>query len=142
MFLWFLINVAILALGCLPSTKPHCTWYTNCRLSKMCQEGNVRWSLVQPRAPSSHCTPVGAPLPTGRGRGGRKGVWTPWEMKQPSGLPAGAAALRGKLHTHERGQEGGSLQTPRTSPTRQGCRQNSLFEQASRKHRTCSQEMP
>ena len=55
------------------------------------------------QGPSSHCILVG-PRPHQQGGGeGWKGVWTPWEMKQPSGLPTGAAADRGKLRTSKRG---------------------------------------
>ena len=75
--IWLLVNVARLALGCPPSAKAHCTWYTNCRLSEVYQEGNVRWerpveagSAQSPTFPLYSC---GFPiLPTGRGRGGQE----------------------------------------------------------------------
>lgn len=77
------------------------------------------WSLVQSRAPSSHCTLVGPAAPASREEGEGRKVWTPWEMKQPVGLPTGAAADRGKLHT-SRGKEELGMHLWVSSPTDQG----------------------
>ena len=62
-------------------------------------------------------------------------MWTPWEMKQPSGLPAGAAADRGKLCTSEMGAGQSEPGVTQNLTHRQGWKQNSLLGLASRKQR-------